>query len=256
MLRQLTRRKVCTIIRLSSTYTTKRAAKLAEISSFPELVQRDRLLNDLLAGETAMRPHATFVQSQPFQMSNADFNTCLDAALLTFALHIESRVSSALGEGFYTIGPCGEEALAGVALALRPDDSVALHYRHLSTSLARGLQAGRSIRDLAMDRARGYTVSALDPIGGGAHCLLGGGPQDFLVTSTLASQGPPAVGRALGGRLAHLLCAKDDSPFPSDFVSYVSTGDGSVNNAHFLSALNLAEYTRHRGFKCPVVFCV
>ena len=54
--------------------------------------------------------------------------------------------------------------------------------------------------------------------------------------------------------LAHLLGAKDDSPFPSDFVSYVSTGDGSVNNAHFLSALNLAEYTRHRGFKCPVVF--
>ena len=76
------------------------------------------------------------------------------------------------------------------------------------------------------------------------------------MTSTLASQSTPAVGRALGGRLAHLLGgeAKEASPFPSDFVSYVSTGDGSVNNSHFLSAVNLAEYTRHRGFKCPVIF--
>jgi len=47
---------------------------------------------------------------------------------------------------------------------------------------------GRSIEDLALARARGYTCSSLDPIGGGAHCLLGGGATDFLVTSTLASQ--------------------------------------------------------------------
>ena len=242
--------------RHASTYLSKRLAKAEEISTFPEILQRDIFLNDLNHGEPSMRPHATSSTTAPLQMSKQDLNTCLDAGLLTFALHIESRISSALGEGFYTIGPCGEEPLAGVALALRPDDSVALHYRHLSTSLARGLQAGRSIPELTLDRARGYTVSSLDPIGGGAHCLLGGGPQDFLVTSTLASQGPPAVGRALGGRLAHLLggSAQEATPFPGDFVSYVSTGDGSVNNAHFLSAVNLAEYTRHRGFKCPVVF--
>eukprot|EP01052_Picozoa_sp_SAG31_P031814 SAG31_NODE_3414_length_4302_cov_20.546239_5_plen_291_part_00 len=41
---------------------------------------------------------------------------------------------------------------------------------------------------------------------------------------------------------------------PSSAISYVSLGDGSVNNAHFLAALNLAEYTQHRGYKCPVVF--
>lgn len=39
-------------------------------------------------------------------------------------------------------------------------------------------------------------------------------------------------------------------------VSFVSVGDGSVNNAHFLSAVNLAEYAMHRSFKCPVVFVV
>ena len=27
-----------------------------------------------------------------------------------------------------------------------------------------------------------------------------------------------------------------------------------MNNAHFLSAINLAEYAQHRGFKCPCVF--
>jgi len=33
-----------------------------------------------------------------------------------------------------------------------------------------------------------------------------------------------------------------------------AVGDGSVNNAHFLAAVNLAEYSAHRGFKCPVLF--
>jgi TPP-dependent pyruvate/acetoin dehydrogenase alpha subunit len=37
---------------------------------------------------------------------------------------------------------------------------------------------------------------------------------------------------------------------------YVSLGDGSVNNGHFLSAANLAEYAKHRKYKCPVDFGV
>ena len=75
---------------------------------------------------------------------------------------------------------------------------------------------------------------------------------DFIVTSTLASQAPAAVGRALAAPLAATL--NTDSPFPRDMLSYVSLGDGSVNNAHFLAALNLAEYAQHRGVKCPVLF--
>lgn len=31
-------------------------------------------------------------------------------------------------------------------------------------------------------------------------------------------------------------------------------GDGSVNNAHFLTAVNLAEYAKFRQFRCPVLF--
>ena len=47
---------------------------------------------------------------------------------------------------------------------------------------------------------------------------------------------------------------KVPTTFPEDMVSFVSVGDGSVNNAHFLSAVNMAEYAQHRKFKCPVVF--
>ena len=36
----------------------------------------------------------------------------------------------------------------------------------------------------------------------------------------------------------------------------MSVGDGSVNNAHFLSAVNFAEYCAHRGAGMPVVFGV
>ena len=43
-----------------------------------------------------------------------DLRVALDAALATLALHRESRIASMLGEGFYTIGPCGEEALGAV----------------------------------------------------------------------------------------------------------------------------------------------
>ena len=39
-------------------------------------------------------------------------------------------------------------------------------------------------------------------------------------------------------------------------LSQVSVGDGSVNNGHFLSAVNLAGYASHRGYKCPLVFVV
>lgn len=186
-------------------------------------------------------------------LSEQDVLLALDAGLATFLCHVESRVANHCGEGFYTIGPCGEEMLAGVGLALRENDAVALHYRHLSTALARALKSGKPMDQMLLDRARGFCVSALDPVGAGHHCLLGGAPTDFLVTSTLASQSCPAVGRAAGLRLAHHLKVPNAKLQP-DAVSYVSLGDGSVNNGHFLSAVNLAEYQKHKGFQCPVVF--
>ena len=54
-----------------------------------------------------------------------------------------------------------------------------------------------ALEQLLLERARGFVVSLRDGVTGGVHCSLGGGPRDFLVTSTLASQAPPALGRAL-----------------------------------------------------------
>ena len=187
-------------------------------------------------------------------LSHDQINMLVDAGIATFALHTEARTASLLGEGFYTIGPCGEELMAALALSLRETDSSALHYRHVATQVMRQLASGRSMDQVVLDRARGYVVSASDPVTGGAHCAIGGGTHDFLVTSTLASQAPPAVGRALGSQLANALnlpCL-----MPGNSVSLVSVGDGSINNAHFLAATNLAAYAKHRGFRCPVVFVV
>ena len=142
----------------------------------------------------------------------------------------------------------------------RPTDPLALHYRHLGASIARRIGNGWSVEDTVLDRARGYTCSMNDSITGGRHCALGGTEYDFYVTSTLASQAPAAVGRALGIGLASYLNAQDRRgvapAFPRDSVSICSVGDGSVNNAMYLSALNFADYAQHRGFKCPAVFVV
>eukprot|EP00927_Polykrikos_kofoidii_P043840 TRINITY_DN3793_c0_g1_i8.p1 TRINITY_DN3793_c0_g1~~TRINITY_DN3793_c0_g1_i8.p1 ORF type:complete len:1006 (+),score=181.74 TRINITY_DN3793_c0_g1_i8:39-3020(+) len=239
----------------------KRRGQAVKLAALPEVRRRAEFRAHLAAGANHGNVGkgldvATLGPSYDAAgLSAEDVRLALDAGLITFLMHAESRVANHCGEGFYTIGPCGEELLSGVALALRDDDAVALHYRHLSTLLARALRGGKPLKQVLLDRARGFCVSTLDPAGGGHHCLLGGGPSDFLVSSTLASQAPAAVGRAAGLRLApHLGLAAERIRLPAKAVSYVSLGDGSVNNAHFLTATNLSEYMQHRGFQCPVVF--
>jgi hypothetical protein len=147
--------------------------------------------------------------------------------------------------------PSDRAALSVLALALRPTDPAALHYRHLGCTIARQMQRGMGIKQILLDRARGYTIATSDPVTGGVHCSLGGDPRyDFLVTSTLASQGPQAVGRALA--IEHLPQGK----WPTDAISFVSCGDGSINNSEWLSAVNAAEYIEHRRRACPVLFAI
>ena len=160
-----------------------------------------------------------------------------------------------MGRGFYTIGPCGEELLGFVGLNLQKYDLTSLHYRHLATSIVRQLD-DKIVESIALDRARGFTCSTLDPVTGGKHCSIGGNSNlEFLVTSTLASQAPAALGRALAIPLSNFLLGKE-SKFNSNAVSFVSLGDGSINNAHFLSALNLAKYSEFNKIKCPLVFAI
>jgi 2-oxoisovalerate dehydrogenase E1 component len=161
----------------------------------------------------------------------------------------EARFASSVGQGFYTIGPCGEELLSAVGTQFLAKDVSALHYRHVGTSIARQLIAGRTVDEITLDRARGYTCSVHDPITGGRHCAIGGMPTDFYVSSTLASQAPPAVGRALAIPLSNRLLGAEHAKFAANSLSYVSVGDGSINNAHFLAAVNLSKYLQHRQFK-------
>ena len=105
---------------------------------------------------------------------------------------------------------------------------------------------------LLLDRARGYTASRYDPVTGGVHCSIGSTlEQDYVVTSTLASQCPAAVGRALGFALTRPHPPQHRHTRP---VSLVTLGDGSVHHAHFWSAYHLARHARHRRLHCPVVF--
>jgi 2-oxoisovalerate dehydrogenase E1 component len=192
-------------------------------------------------------------------LNGSDAIDVLRAGMMTFLTHVESRASSATNQGFYTIGPCGEELLGMMGLHFKEQDGVALHYRHLAVQFVRQLRAGRDVDEILLDRARGHTVSTKDPVTGGVHCALGGGQYDFLVTSTLASQSTPAVGRALSGKIVEWI--KQSNPnipvmFPHGAVNFVSLGDGSINNGHFLSAVNFAEYAKFRKFSCPVVFCI
>eukprot|EP00924_Labyrinthula_sp_SR-Ha-C_P003167 snap_masked-scaffold_15-processed-gene-1.13-mRNA-1 protein AED:0.00 eAED:0.00 QI:0/-1/0/1/-1/1/1/0/766 len=189
-------------------------------------------------------------------LSQKEADIIRDSSLATFSLHVESRVASFLGEGFYTIGPCGEELISTLGLLVKPFDTMALHYRHSAAIVSKQLAQGRPLEDIILDRARGYTVSQLDPVTGGRHCAIGSGfgydENEYYVTSTLASQAPFAVGRALGFSLRN-----DKEKWNSEKrVSIVSLGDGSVNNNMFLSAINFAQYSTFRGYRCPTLFVV
>jgi len=212
--------------------------------------------------------HHHDIKSYKNILEKSDHLLSMDAALATFSLHVHARIASLVGHGFYTIGPCGEEILGAGAMTFQAQDSTALHYRHTAMSLARQLKAGdKSMEDLLLGRARGYTVSRLDPVTGGVHCSIGGGPNEFIVTSTLASQCPSAVGRALGysllsqqkimdttttaGRQSSSNTPQKLSSSPA--VSFVTIGDGSMHNHHFLSSFTLARHAKHLKIKCPLV---
>lgn len=246
-----------------------------DILALPECKARSNLSHflEVKAGRTtanesasrSIRPPSAPASGYEHVLAPEQMISTLDAAMATFHLHVESRIASVCGQGYYTIGPCGEEMLASIGHALDPNaDAIALHYRHLSVSILRQLRLGRRLEDIMLDRARGHVVSKLDPVTGGVHCAIGSakdesannsGGGDYVVTSTLASQCPPAVGRALGFSAADAILDSGGRG-GSKPVSFVTIGDGSVHNAHFLSAFNLARHAKFRKKKCPVVFGV
>ena len=167
---------------------TLRGAMSKDIGRIPEVVQKNLFLEQLEAG--SCEAPSTPLSLSEIGMSGDELNRVITAGMATSLIHTHSRIASLVGEGFYTIGPGGEELMGclGLHSILRPNDAMALHYRHVATQLVRQLESGKKIDDILLDRARGHCVSTLDPVTGGVHCAIGGGPYDFLVTSTLASQ--------------------------------------------------------------------
>ena len=124
--------------------------------------------------EAALKTAPSAADLATLQQQPDNVRLVLRSALSTTHLHTQSRIAAYEGEGFYTIGPCGEELLASLALALRPTDPAALHYRHVGMMVARRLQRGAALEEVLLDRARAHTISVNDPVTGGVHCSLGG----------------------------------------------------------------------------------
>jgi hypothetical protein len=184
-------------------YNALRQQHEKDIVNLPEYKSRSNLQNFLRfkAGKDTQQlqysdqMHNVTVPTPPasgyqYIMTPEQIRVSIDAAIATFHLHVESRIASLCGQGFYTIGPCGEEMLCSIGYALDPNaDAMALHYRHLGVSIVRQLRLGRSLEDVILDRARGYVVSKLDPVTGGVHCAIGSatdksarGGGDYIVT--------------------------------------------------------------------------
>lgn len=123
-----------------------------ELSKLPEIVQIEAFLAELDSGSCRMPESGPQVLAD-VGMSASECRTAITAAFATMVLHAESRASAFVGEGFYTIGPGGEEVMSAVGLRLRDDDAAALHYRHLCKPLCmfvcartRGLDGGRGAK--------------------------------------------------------------------------------------------------------------
>lgn len=198
-------KKVTVLIRQ---YNALRQQHEKDIVNLPEFKSRSNLQRFLRfkAGKddsrllrTSTQMHNVTVPTPPssgyqYTMAPEQIQLSIDAAIATFHLHVESRIASLCGQGFYTIGPCGEEMLCSIGFALDPIvDAMALHYRHLSVSIVRQLRMGKSLEDVILDRARGYVVSKLDPVTGGVHCSIGSatdtskcsGGGDYIVTRSV-----------------------------------------------------------------------
>ncbi len=174
------------------------------------------------------------------------------AACLSRALDRQARAMQRAGQGFYTIGSSGHEAMAAVALALRPDDMAFLHYRDAAFQIARAGQVPGQTP--TWDMLLSFASSAEDPISGGRHKVLGS--KALMIppqTSTIASHLPKAVGAAyaIGAarrrRPEHAVLAEDG-------LVMASFGDASANHSTAQGAFNAAEWTAFQGLPMPILF--
>ncbi len=196
---------------------------------------------DFPAGEPPQGPLTPELAVQAFR-----------AACLTRALDRQSRAMQRAGQGFYTIGSSGHEAMAAVALALRPDDMAFLHYRDAAFQIARAGQVPGE--NPAWDMLLSFASSTDDPISGGRHKVLGS--RRLMIppqTSTIASHLPKAVGAAysVGAARRH---RPEHAILPEDAVVMCSFGDASANHSTAQGAFNTAQWTSYQSVPLPLLF--
>ena len=175
------------------------------------------------------------------------------AACVSRALDRQARQMQRAGTGFYTIGSSGHEAMAAVALALRPDDMALLHYRDAAFQIARAGQVEG--QDPVRDMLLSFAASVEDPISGGRHKVLGS--KALMIppqTSTIASHLPKAVGAAYSIGLARGAGRPEHAVLAADSVVMASFGDASLNHSTAQGALNAAGWASWSGAALPVLF--
>lgn len=185
------------------------------------------------------------------QLSKADAMAIFQAQCLSRNLDRRSRKMQAAGEGFYTIGSSGHEAMAAVASALRPDDMAFLHYRDGAFQTRRSAQTGV---DATRDMLLSFATSVEDPISGGRHKVLGSKALNIPPqTSTIASHLPKAVGAAYAIGLARRY-APEHQQIPDDGLVVCSFGDASSNHSTAQGAINTACWTSYQSVPLPLLF--
>lgn len=179
-------------------------------------------------------------------------NRIFRSACLSRSLDRISRVMSAAGQGYYTIGSSGHEGMAAVAEALRPSDMAFLHYRDAAFQIQRSTQVpGQSI---AWDMLLSFACSSEDPISGGRHKVLGSKALNIPPqTSTIASHLPKAIGAAYS-----IGAARRNPPehkhLPDDGIVICSFGDASANHSTAQGAFNAAQWTAFQSIPLPLLF--
>ncbi len=174
------------------------------------------------------------------------------SACLTRALDIVARAMQAAGQGYYTIGSSGHEAMAAVAAALRPTDMAFLHYRDAAFQIERAAQVGG--QNVAWDMVASFACSTADPISGGRHKVLGSKALNIPPqTSTIASHLPKAMGAAYSIGLANRV-QPEHRTLPRDGIAMASFGDASANHSTALGAINASCWTAFSKVPMPVLW--
>jgi 2-oxoisovalerate dehydrogenase E1 component len=206
----------------------------------------DAFAKRVLAGDLP----AARSNGQPVTPPAHELVDLFDSQIMSRHLDLWARRSK--GKTFYSIGSSGHEGTAAMALATRQNDMAFLHYRDAAFLIQRKKQQG-GLTPL-YDMALSFSASAVDPISGGRHKVLGCA-QTFVPpqTSTIASHLPKAVGAAHSIGMAHRL-KLDDAVLPHDAVILCSFGDASANHSTSQGAFNAAVWAAYQHLPMPIIF--